>query len=45
MTSPTTLQLTFDADIALATLVNVPYEEPGVRNSSGGFVTPTSIAA
>lgn len=45
MMSPTTLQLTFDADIALATLVNVPYEEPGVRNSSGGFVTPTSIAA
>lgn len=45
MTAPTILQLTFDADVSLATLVNVPYEEPGVRNSSGGFVTPTSVAA
>ena len=45
LTTPTTLQLTFDADVSLATLVNVPYEEPGVRNSSGGFVTPMSIAA
>ena len=44
LTSPTTLAVTFDADISLATAVNVPYEEPAVRNSSGGFVAPSSVA-
>lgn len=44
LTSPTTLAVTFDADISLATTVNIPYEEPAVRNSSGGFVAPTTFA-
>lgn len=43
MTGPTTLQLTFDQDVSLATVLNVPYEEPAVRNPSGGFVTPASF--
>lgn len=43
MTNPTTLQLTFDQDVSAATVLNVPYEEPAVRNSSGGFVTPASV--
>ncbi len=45
LTSPTTLKLTFNEDVSLAVSVNIPYEEPGVRNGSGGFVTPKSIAA
>lgn len=43
-TSPTTVDITFDQDIALATAVNIPYEEPAIRNASGGFVTPTAFA-
>ena len=43
MSNPTTLVLTFDQDVSAATVVNVPYEEPTVRNSSGGFVTPASV--
>ncbi|MFG0328778.1 MAG: hypothetical protein ACF8PN_02660 [Phycisphaerales bacterium] len=43
MSSATTLDLTFDADVSLATVVNIPYEDPAVRNASGGFVTPTSF--
>jgi hypothetical protein len=44
MSNPTTLVLTFDQDVSAATVLNVPYEEPAVRNSSGGFVTPTSVS-
>src|SRR5215211_2306607 len=33
MTSPTTLALTFSAAVTTATTLNVPYEEPAVRNS------------
>ena len=43
LTSPTTLALTFDADVALATVVNIPYEEPAVRNASGGYVAPRTF--
>jgi len=43
MTNPTTLVLTFDQDVSTATVLNVPYEESAVRNSSGGFVTPASV--
>jgi hypothetical protein len=38
LTSPTTLEMTFDAPIAAATVVRIPYEGPSVRNASGGFV-------
>lgn len=43
MSNPTTLVLTFDQDVTAATVLSVPYEEPAVRNSSGGFVTPASV--
>lgn len=38
MPDPLTLELTFSASIAAATQVNIPYEEPGIRNAGGGFV-------
>jgi hypothetical protein len=39
----TTVEITFDAAVAAATVVNIPYEEPGVRNSSGGFVSNSTF--
>jgi len=44
MTNPTTMVLTFDQDVSAATSVTVPYEDRAVRNSSGGFVTPTTVS-
>lgn len=38
MTSPTVMSLTFSGAVTAATFVNIPYEEPAIRNSSGGFV-------
>lgn len=38
--TPTTIEITFSATIATATSVTVPYEDPAVRNSIGGFVVP-----
>ncbi len=43
LTGPMTLALAFDADVSTATSLNIPYEEPAVRNSSGGFVTPSTF--
>ena len=43
MTNPTTLALTFSATVATATEVNIPYEEPAIRNSSGGFVSTSTF--
>ncbi len=43
LTSPNVLALTFDASVAAATVINIPYEEPGIRNSSGGFVSHTTF--
>ena len=45
LTSPTTMNLTFSATVATATTLNVPSEDPAVRNSSGGFVTPSTFPA
>ena len=45
LTSPTTLSLTFSAAVATATTLNIPSEEPAVRNSSGGFVSPSTFPA
>jgi hypothetical protein len=42
-TSPTTIEITFSAAIAAATAMNIPYEEPAVRNSSGGFVADSTF--
>src|SRR5437773_827230 len=43
MASPTVLTLTFSGAVTAATFVNVPYEEPAVRNSSGGFVSNSTF--
>jgi len=43
LTSPNVLALTFDAAITSATTVTIPYEEPAVRNSSGGFVATSTF--
>jgi hypothetical protein len=43
MTNATTLELTFSASVAAATEITIPYEEPGIRNSSGGFVSTSTF--
>ena len=43
MTNPTTLALTFSAAVATATEVRIPFEEPAIRNPSGGFVSPRTF--
>jgi hypothetical protein len=45
LTGPTTLALTFSATVATATTLNIPSEEPAIRNSSGGFVSPHTFPA
>lgn len=45
LASPTTLTLTFSATVATATTLNIPAEDPAIRNSSGGFVTPFTFPA
>jgi hypothetical protein len=42
-TSATTIAITFDASVAAATELNIPYEEPAVRNASGGFVSTSTF--
>ena len=43
LTSPNVLAVTFDAAVAAATEVRIPYEEPAIRNSSGGFVSTSTF--
>src|SRR5688500_18260992 len=43
LTSPTTVAVTFSAAVAAATEVRIPYEEPAVRNGSGGFVSTSTF--
>ena len=43
LTSPNVLAITFSASVAAATAQNIPYEEPAVRNSSGGFVSTSTF--
>jgi hypothetical protein len=38
-----TVAITFSATVATATEVRIPYEEPAVRNSSGGFVSTSTF--
>jgi hypothetical protein len=45
LTGPATLALTFSATVATATTLNIPSEEPAVRNSSGGYVSPSTFPA
>ena len=43
LVNPTTLELTFSASVAAATLLSIPFEEPCVRNASGGFVATNTF--
>ena len=43
LTSPTTVAITFDTSVAAATELRIPYEEPAVRNASGGFVSTSTF--
>ena len=45
LTGPATLALTFSGAITTATTLNIPSEEPAVRNSSGGYVSPSTFPA
>ena len=41
--SPTVVAITFSAAIAAATQVVIPFRDPAIRNSSGGFVTSNTF--
>lgn len=43
LTTPTTVAITYDVAIAAAAELQVPFEDPAVRNASGGFVSPTGF--
>jgi hypothetical protein len=45
LTAPTTVAVTFSAAVATATTVNIPHEDPAIRNTSGGFVSPSTFPA
>src|SRR5687768_3982606 len=41
-TSPISVDITFDAPVAAATEINIPWKDSGIRNLGGGFVySPT----
>jgi hypothetical protein len=37
------LELTYPALSPVATSITVPGEDPAIRNSSGGYVTPVTV--
>ena len=43
MTGMNTVAITFGATVAAATEVRIPYEEPAIRNASGGFVSTSTF--
>ncbi len=43
MTGMNTVAITFSATVAAATSVTIPYEEPAIRNASGGFVSTSTF--
>jgi hypothetical protein len=43
MTAPNTVNVTFSAAVATATSLNIPHEDPAIRNASGGFVSPSTF--
>jgi hypothetical protein len=45
MTAPNTLVLTYPDAGKGAPSVTIPSEEPAIRNTSGGYVTPSSFPA
>jgi hypothetical protein len=42
--SPNTVAITYTAPVATATAITVPFEDPAVRNATGGFVRSSSFA-
>lgn len=38
-TEPQTIEITFSASVAAATGVSIPFQDPAIRNGSGGYVT------
>jgi hypothetical protein len=43
LTGGNTLNILFSASIAAATTMTIPYEEPAIRNASGGFVSTSTF--
>jgi hypothetical protein len=43
MTGMNTVAITFSSTIAAAAELRIPYEEPAVRNGSGGFVSTSTF--
>jgi hypothetical protein len=43
MTFPNTLALTYDAAIAAATEITIPFEDPAIRSAVGGFVADSTF--
>lgn len=42
-TGPNVVAITFDAAIDMATAINIPFRDPAIRTSGGGFVTSTTF--
>jgi hypothetical protein len=42
-TTLNSVDITFDADVSTATVVNIPVADPSVRNKVGGFVADTTF--
>lgn len=38
LTAPNVVAITFSRDISSATVLNIPFRDPAIRNSSGGYV-------
>jgi hypothetical protein len=43
LTSPNVVAITFSGSVAAATALNIPPDEPSVRNGSGGFVSTSTF--
>jgi hypothetical protein len=44
MPTPTSLAVTFSAAITTATKLNMPFEDPAVRSTTGGFVATSTFS-
>jgi hypothetical protein len=44
LTAPNVVAITFNTTITAATFFTVPYRDPAIRTSTGGFVTPQNVA-
>jgi hypothetical protein len=43
LTSPTTLSVTFSAQITAATELRIPFQSPAIRNAVGGFIADSTF--